>query len=356
MKRENIVPIASKYLGCLLGGAVGDAMGAPIEFLSWNEIKDTFGTEGLTEMVLAYGRVGAITDDTQMMLFTAEGLLRAHARQSSKGICDIPSVVSHAYLRWLYTQGETNHVIEPTLDGWLYQVADLHNRRAPGQTCLSALKSMQLFGERAENNSKGCGGIMRIAPVALAAHRWVDGEKADWAFDLASELCALTHGHPTGQLPGGYLAALLTALFDDHPLDVAINTANTLLTKRPDSEETLEAVQLAISLASSERSHREAISKLGEGWVAEEALAIGLYAALISDSFESAITIAVNHSGDSDSTGLIAGHIAGALYGIESIPQHWLASLELRQEIADITHDLLNESVEENLLLKYPPH
>lgn len=357
MKLESNVLTGSKYLGCLLGGAVGDSMGAPIEFLSWPEIQTTFGAEGLTKIAPSYGKLCAITDDTQMMLFTAEGLLRARARQDSKGICHIPSVVSHAYLRWLYTQGESNPAIEPTLDGWLYQISDLHDRRAPGNTCLSALASMRYFGDKAENNSKGCGGIMRIAPVALAAHCWVDGDNADWAFDLASELCALTHGHPTGQLAGGYLAALLTELLEHKPLQCAINATNTTLAKKPNSRETLKAVQLAISVASNApANHQLAIGRLGEGWVAEEALAIGLYAVLISHSLEEAIKIAVNHSGDSDSTGLIAGHIAGSIYGVESIPKHWLASLELREEIAEITHHIQTEIVGNSLFSKYPPH
>lgn len=69
--------------GCLLGGAVGDALGAPVEFLEWAAIRNTFGAQGIVDYAPAYGRLGAITDNTQMMLFTAEGLLRAYVRGSS---------------------------------------------------------------------------------------------------------------------------------------------------------------------------------------------------------------------------------------------------------------------------------
>jgi ADP-ribosylglycohydrolase len=92
--------------GCLLGGAVGDALGAPVEFLSLAGIRRQFGPEGIRDLVPAYGRIGAITNDTQMTLFTAEGLLRAWVRHSTKGICHVPAVIHHAYLRWLLTQGE----------------------------------------------------------------------------------------------------------------------------------------------------------------------------------------------------------------------------------------------------------
>lgn len=65
--------IRDRYQGCLLGGAVGDALGAPLEFMRRSEILQAFGPKGITDLVPAYGKLGAITDDTQMTLFTAEG-------------------------------------------------------------------------------------------------------------------------------------------------------------------------------------------------------------------------------------------------------------------------------------------
>jgi ADP-ribosylglycohydrolase len=113
----------SRIRGCLLGGAVDDAFGAPVEFLSLQQIRHRFGPDGIRNYARAYGRKGAVTDDTQMTLFTAEGLLRATMRMSERGICHPPSVVHHAYLRWLLTQHErpTDHV-EIRTDGWLFGV------------------------------------------------------------------------------------------------------------------------------------------------------------------------------------------------------------------------------------------
>ena len=94
------------FAGCLLGGAVGDALGAPVEFLSLSEIRARFGPGGIHGFVPAYDRVGAITDDTQMTLFTAEGLIRGDNRAREKGIGGGPiHCVHHAYLRWYETQG-----------------------------------------------------------------------------------------------------------------------------------------------------------------------------------------------------------------------------------------------------------
>jgi len=96
----------------------------------------------------------------------------------------------------------------------------------------------------------------------------------------------------------------------------------------------------AIALSHSGRPHHEAIKKLGEGWVAEEALAISVYCALVADSFEQAVVMAVNHDGDSDSTGAITGNILGAMQGTRVIPERWLEPLELCGVIEAMASDL----------------
>ena len=78
--------LRDKFRGCLLGGALGDALGAPVEFMQRDDILREFGANGITEFALAYDGLGTITDDTQMTLFTAEGLLRAEVRTWSHGI------------------------------------------------------------------------------------------------------------------------------------------------------------------------------------------------------------------------------------------------------------------------------
>src|SRR4051794_26405243 len=96
----------TRFRACLLGGAVGDALAAPVEFMRLEEIRRRLRTRGLTSLEEGAWPAGSITDDTQMTLFTAEGLLRAQVRGALKGIVHPPSVVDHAYARWLHTQGE----------------------------------------------------------------------------------------------------------------------------------------------------------------------------------------------------------------------------------------------------------
>ena len=86
---------------------------------------------------------------------------------------------------------------------------------------------------------------------------------------------------------------------------------------------------------------KEAIRQLGEGWVAEETLAIAVYCALkYSDDFEQAVIAAVNHSGDSDSTGAVAGNILGASLGVSGIPDKFKDNLELKDVIIKMAGDL----------------
>lgn len=368
-KRQQRRTVQGRFLGCLLGGAVGDALGAPVEFMSRTEILRRFGPNGITNYAPAFGGLGTITDDTQMTLFTAEGLIRGWVRGCFKGITTYSGVTAHAYLRWLQTQGErTTCDIDFGADepGWLIQQRQLHSRRAPGNTCLSALRAMRSLGEPAGNDSKGCGGVMRVAPVGLFTWRLRPHASPHEAFRLGVELAALTHGHPTGALTGGVLAVLILAMTDGASLPDALAASKAILRAERSHEETLRAIEMAESLAASRLPHAEAIARLGQGWIAEEALAIAIYCALVARSFRHGVILAVNHDGDSDSTGAIAGNLLGAMHGVKAIPTEWLEPLELRDVITELAADLYafkdweigeyseNKELNERIWGKYP--
>ena len=322
--------------GCLLAGACGDALGAPVEFLDLATIRKRYGPQGIRSFDSAYGRVGAITDDTQMTLFTAEGCIRAWVRGTLKGICHPPSVVHHAYLRWLTTQGETTDSgLAIGMDGWLVGLEGLRSRRAPGNTCLSALRASRSFGQRAANDSKGCGGVMRMAPVGLIGL----AGGAEGAFELGCEAARVTHGHPSGYLAAGFQAALIALLVAGTELKAALDEVSGILKRHDRHEEVLRSVALARELAPRGPSP-ERVARLGQGWVAEEALGISLFCALSAPDLESAVRLAVNHSGDSDSTGAITGNLVGAVAGARAIPGRWLEQLELRAEIESLAVEL----------------
>lgn len=317
--------------GCLLGGAVGDALGAPVEFLGWQAIEKKFGASGIVDLYPAYGVTGAITDDTQMMLFTAEGLLRGWVRGCSRGICHPPAVIHHALLRWLITQ-DHEPLAPVTLNGWLVQERALWARRAPGNTCVNALMASRHLGFAAQNNSKGCGAVMRVAPCAFFAG----------AFETASESGRLTHGHPAGYHAAGLFADILQRM-SEHAvsLEHALSESLAAHGQKPGMDEVRTSLEKVLFyFYEGYQPTPSRIDEFGGGWIAEEALAIGIWCALSASSFEQGVINAVNHSGDSDSTGLIAGHLLGIQYGETAIPARWLESLELRHVIEKVASDI----------------
>jgi ADP-ribosyl-[dinitrogen reductase] hydrolase len=336
------------FTGCLLAGAVGDALGASVEFMSLDQIRHKYGESDLTGYAPIYGRTGAITDDTQMMLFTAEGLVLSRIRQEYPGDDGMIRCIHHALLRWLFTQQPDrqtgliqSHGTCAIIEGVLTGHAALFSRRAPGNTCLSALASGFMgTPEHPVNDSKGCGGVMRIAPVGLA---FTDPEKA---FDIGCRSAAITHGHATGYLASGTLAAVIALIITGHSLSDAVNTGIHLLKQKKNARETLDAVTAALETAHSTTPSPETVESLGAGWIAEEALSIGLYCALAHENdMTQALLLSVNHSGDSDSTGTITGNILGALHGRTAIPQRWINDLELNGLIEETAMDLYQEFV-----------
>ena len=332
--------------GCMLGGAVGDALGAPIEFLNLQSIADIYG-DAVSDYVEFNDGTGAITDDTQMALFTAEGILRAYVRGHEKGICHVPSVVNGSYQRWLKTQGYPSKVSDEYLaSGWLIQEQLLFSSRAPGMTCLSGLSQNTLH---AVNDSKGCGTVMRMAPAGL----FFDPATA---YELGCEFSAITHGHPTGITAGGAFAMLISYLRYGKSLAAALDLVEKHLKNIPDAAETLAAIRKARTAKS--------IMQLGEGWVAEEALAIGIYCALHHTwNFKAGVLEAINIAGDSDSTGSIAGNILGVLNGENAIPEKWRKNLREYNIVSQIADDLSVQfeassdgHVTENWWQKYPGH
>lgn len=317
------MPISEHLIfSCLLGGAIGDALGAEIEFWSLSRIRNHF-PDGMQDLAPHDGMVGAITDDTQMTLFTAEGLIRAAVRQEMRGICHPAGVIHHALLRWLVTQEVAPGV--DVDDVGLIRDRRLHARRAPGNTCLSALGAARRFGDAARNSSKGCGSIMRVAPIAFVAPEHVR--------DLAMATSALTHGHKTGQEAAAAWALILTDLTQGVDLEVAARRQESAF-----GPETTRALAAALTAARDARA--ETVESLGGGWIAEEALAIALYACLCARDFQHGIQIAVTHGGDSDSTGAIAGNALGLLFPeqVQSLP--WARQVECRDIISDISRDL----------------
>ena len=178
---------------------------------------------------------------------------------------------------------------------------------------------------------------MRVAPVGLIREL-----TSTEGFELAARCAAQTHGHPSGYLSAGTLAAIVRGLVNGLALDAAAADALTIARQWRGGDETITAVELALRLAQTHKGdHHDAIVQLGEGWVGEEALAIGLYAALAASDFRDAVRIASNHGGDSDSTASIAGQIHGAWKGLEGLPNAWIRRLDALDPLLDVAGRLV---------------
>ncbi|GAA2385853.1 ADP-ribosylglycohydrolase family protein [Streptomyces glaucosporus] len=329
----------SRVRGCLLGGAIGDALGAGIEFDSLETIRAAHGPQGVTDYVPAYGRRGAVTDDTQMTLFTVDGLIRAHVRRDT-GAWHPPTDVHAAYRRWAATQRDWGPDERRKEDGWLARQEWLYSRRAPGRACLTGLADDRMGTLEAPKNpdSKGCGTVMRSAPFGLLV-----GWEPQLVFQLAVECAVQTHGHPTGYLAAGAFALIVHAVTRGESLDAAVRRSLEHLAAHPGHEETTEALEQALAAVRQGLPTAERVQSLGEGWTAEEALAIGVYCALVAEDVRHGLLLAVNHGGDSDSTGSVCGNLLGVLHGETALPADWVAELEGRATILELADDFAME-------------
>jgi ADP-ribosylglycohydrolase len=356
-------PTRSRFVGCLLGGALGDALGYPIERASLSEIRKRLGTGVPERLCLGPDAQAIVSSTTQMTLFTAEGLIRAVQRQRDRGLCHVPTVIQRALLRWLITQSQsTAGAIDDQWPGWLIGERMLHARRAPGNTCLAALEQIRAGKstpsmDRPINSSKGCGAVTRSAPAGLVA-----SDRRE-AFELGRVAGALTHGHPSAYLAAGYLASLVFDLVRDVPLMEAMENADAAVRSEPRGGKLLHMITLARGAAGSGPPAADVVEALGKGWVGHEALAIALLCALTADTSTSAgvaqaLWRAVCHSGDSDGTGSITGNILGAMVGVELLPAEWLGQIEMRQLIERLATDLYAVAIEGAELSHgdYPPN
>ncbi len=338
-EKEAVKHTQDNYIGCLLGGSIGDALGWPVEFRRLIDIRKHYGREGITDLDLV-GQKAEITDDTQMTIFTADGLLKSAIRNFDENENPDMSIVYDSYQTWLGTQYGRYKAND---NGWISNIKDLYANRAPGTTCTGSLhRGIPGSIEKHINESKGCGGVMRVAPAGLMYYK--NPEKA---FEVGARCAALTHGSPSAYLPAGVHSAIIANLINGKGLEESIDDSIEILKGYKGNEDTLYLLEKAKEYAASDMPTDTAIRCLGEGWHGDEAIAISVYCALKSpEDFEKALILAVNHSGDSDSTGAIVGNILGAYLGSDKIPEKWKNSVELSSELKQLALDLYNKPSE----------
>lgn len=324
-------PHSQRALGCLLGVAYGDALGADTEFLQIDDILRRYPPTGPQDLPLPLARV---TDDTQMALAVGEALLDAARPYTLKTLED------------------------PLRDAFIAWNESPDNNRAPGMTCIQACNYLACglpWYKATIIRSKGCGANMRVAPVGL-----LSGVIASERAAIAQFQAALTHGHPTGLAAAdltAYAVADLVAGGDPAGLnDRLIEYAQSQRTiyhhnwlgplwhrsgaaspeafiERGWSECLAVLTRLQHALLHIDR-HEDPCLATGAGWIAEEALATGLLCFLMyPDSAVAAVQRAAVTSGDSDSIACLTGAFVGAHLGAHAWPASWLERIEYRERL-----------------------
>ncbi len=342
--------LKERVLGCMVGGACGDALGYGVEFLRLREIKEKYGRDGITELLESPAK---ISDDTQMSLFTANGLLYGYTMAINRGVMgEYKDYIWLAYKDWLLTQ--IDQPIEKK-HAWIFNLKELHNSRGPGATCIEAIATSDKGGtiENHINTSKGCGGVMRVAPVGLFLNPDYIYHEApeEYVCKVGAEVAALTHGHPLGYITAGFLCVLINRItypqfYGEAGLEdnvrKSMKTTCNVFSNDEYSGVFSSIMEHAIELAKGNLSDEDAVFTMGEGWTAEEAIGIATICALRHEKdFKKALICAANHDGDSDSTASITGNILGAHLGIAAVRKAFdVEKLEIRDAIETLAEDL----------------
>lgn len=319
------ISLEDRFLGCMYGLAIGDALGYPVEFMSKEYVEKILGPNGVTGFsslrnpLIASNiqqQIGSYSDDTQMAIATARGIINSKTSE----IDDLMESISKEYITW-YKSPENN--------------------RAPGATCCAGVRNM-IAGKHWKNsgvNGEGCGAAMRTAPIGLYC-----AQVPRKISQLATYASNCTHQNFNSIIAGKSAALLVNlALRDYTPEQIASLSENLYGTH--DTEFNKKMAEANHYIKSNENP-KIALAKLGRGWKGVEAVPMALYCFLKNPKdYQKTVLMATNIDGDSDSVACIAGAISGAYNGINAIPLEWINQIENKDLLRNISRSLLEKSL-----------
>lgn len=299
----------SKIIDSIIGHAIGDAMGVPIEFEPRKRLFD----HPVTKMI-GYGShdvpAGTWSDDTSMEIATIDSFI-------NKGCFDCKDIMMNFYY-WLKENKFT--AVGEVFDA--------------GHTCIQSIinfsKGYEL--EKCGQNdlySNGNGSLMRILPIALYSYYKKIKEKE--IIELTNNVSSLTHAHEISRL-GCYIyvryVMLLLSGMDKKEAYSELKKINYNYY----SEESQESYKRILKEDISDLS----VDKIKSSGYVVDTLEASIWVILNCNSFKEAIIGAINLGDDTDTVGAITGSMAGIIYGYENIPKEWLKELKKKEYLIDL--------------------
>lgn len=334
----------SAYRGCLLGLAVGDAMGCAVDRKNWEEIARDYGPNGLLGYDLVNGYAD-VSSYTQLSAFCANGLIAGITRGQMRGrMAPFVRYGELAIKEWSQIQ-HTRRTPEHSFC-WLSQVPQLRLRRCMDTRMLDTIsRGRSGTPEEPVNHFDSPGSLT----CAVSAGLFFDPSRMEpnEVGRLGAEMVALTHGDPSAFLSGAVVAYAIAGIVQDPdtPLKAQFLQAADVVAAQF-GREYEQAVQLrdmihrAAAMAQTSHPHREAMENMDCDNCAA-ILAGAVYASLCApEDFDAAMIIAVNHSGRSAAVAALAGAFLGAMLGDDALPDFYLECLEPAAVLRELADDL----------------
>ncbi len=343
--------IHDRFVGAMLGVAIGDAFGYPIELMDYDSICDRFERLGCLDLAVSKRTQTALfTDDTQLSLFTADGLLWAHSAGAADGRVPYEDYLFYAYQVWLYTQTkmvagkEYAWIFDPHKNPYrlrLLKAKGLYKKRTADTKNIDALMKIRNneYGtiRTHYNENMDNGGIKRVAPIGMYFY-----SSTKRAFEMGCACAAITHGSPVGYISAGCYSAIIAELIQGEELEDAVHNVMRLVQSVPDGDICYRTLKYAMELVENDSVEpMEAVRKMGLGYEAYEALAISVFCAVLhKENTKFAIELAANQDGASDTCASITAAILGAYKGEAAFPKKWVKKLQYRELVESIADKL----------------
>lgn len=330
------------YRGCLLGLAVGDAMGMPVDDMTLENIRQNYGPSGLLGYDLR-SDYAEITSYTQLAAYICNALLLSASRGKGDQQLDY---VKLGLKEWTRSQQFARDP-EPSYC-WVAKLPAFRRRHCRDARMLDTLRLAAMgFPEKGPNKYNTPGALTSAIAVGMFYHP--QRMTPPRIGELAAQIVSLTHGDPTAFLSASVLAYAITGILlePEMPLEEQFSAAISAMdhqfrNKYSECYTVAATLTAALELAKAAEPMSEVMERF-QCYSAMNCLAGSIYASLANrEDFDTAMITAVNHSGYSSAVAGITGAVLGAHMGYHALPDFYLESLEPVKALCQLADDMVS--------------